>query len=126
MTEKNGFTLIEVLVALAILSLSIGALLKVASTGVARIQESETEQQASALAQSLLARAGNDIPLTDGDAAGVEGDGLKWSIHVAPYGSVNDHAAWSSDAKDVTVTVSWGAAGRHLSLNSLRLLPETH
>lgn len=124
MNEK-GFTLIEVLVALAILSLSIGALLKVASTGIDRVRESENEQQASALAQSLLARAGNDIPLADGDVSGTDSGGLRWSVHVAPFGGAADHAAWSSDAKSVTVTVIWGEAGRHLSLSGLRLLPET-
>lgn len=120
---QSGFTLIEVLVALAILGLSASALLRLAANGVERVQESEAEMAASALAQSLLARAGQDIPLKDGDLAGEEA-GLKWRLRVSPYGSLADHQAWASDARQVSVSVSWGGAGRSVDLAGLRLLPE--
>ena len=54
---ERGFTLIEVLVALTILSISLAALLAVFTQGLDRARESRNEAAARVLAQSLLAQA---------------------------------------------------------------------
>src|SRR5690348_6263844 len=68
--QSDGFTLIEVLVSLTILSISLAVLLGVFSTGLSRAGDSESEMTAGALAQSLLNTAVAETSLRDGDQAG--------------------------------------------------------
>lgn len=67
---EEGFTLVEVLVSFLILSLSLGVLYQsfaTSSLGLSRVNERE---QAAALAESLFARIGTDIPLSVGTREG--------------------------------------------------------
>src|ERR1700678_4212390 len=66
---EAGFTLIEVLVSLTILSISLGVLLAIFLQGLDRAHESRDEASARALAQSLLAQAkAADNPAIGGSA----------------------------------------------------------
>jgi general secretion pathway protein I len=75
----RGFSLVEVLVAFAILSLSLVALHR--SFGLSLLGQNRSGAAMSALAeaQSLMARAGNNIPLIDGAREG-ETDGVRWRL----------------------------------------------
>jgi len=122
---QSGFTLIEVLVALTILSISIGVLLAVFLQGLDRARESSNEAAARVLAQSLVAQAKVGTNLSFGTSVG-KINGLAWRTQVLPYGSAVDRAAWQSNPAQITATVSWrGERGqRSLSLSALRLLPK--
>ena len=81
--DEDGFTLVEVLVAFAILSLSLTVLFQaftLSAKGTDRIAERKT---AIALAATLFDRVGTDIPLLPGEK---EGDfvleGFRWRISV--------------------------------------------
>jgi general secretion pathway protein I len=122
---QAGFTLIEVLVALSILSISLGVLLAVFLQGLDRARESRDEASARALAESLLAQArASDNPAIGGSAG--KTNNLLWRLRIIPYGSAQDQAAWQEGAGQIIATVSWrGAAGmRSISLSTLRLLPK--
>jgi general secretion pathway protein I len=121
-TGERGFTLLEVLVALTILSLSLGVLLAIFSQSLSRAEENETEAQARTLAQSLLAQTEAAPHPAFGETDGVS-TGLRWHVRVAPYGSEADEAAWQRIAEQIDATVSWQHQGRSrsLTLSTLRL-----
>lgn len=123
--KEEGFTLIEVLVALAILSISMAVLLGVFSDSLSRVRANETRTVAGALAQSLLAEVGISRPLHVGDETGDLANGYRWRLHAEPYGSDQDRQAWPVVALLVSVAV-WkeGDAAKAMELTTLRLLPK--
>ncbi len=117
---ESGFTLIEMIVALAILSLSLGVLFGGFSQALNRSRLNAAQMNARVLAQSLLAQAG-----AAGPQQGVTADGLSWTLRLAPFGSADDAKAWHPAPVQVTATVSWTSGGeqRSLSLTTLRFAP---
>ena len=122
----RGFTLIEVLVALTILSISLATLLAVFTQGLDRARESRNEASARVLAQSLLAQAKTSTNLAVGDSGGRTND-LYWHLRVAPYGSSADLAAWQATPTEISAKVTWlGSSGgrRSVTLSTLRYVPK--
>jgi type II secretion system protein I len=123
--QSAGFTLIEVLVSLAILAISMAVLLNIFSDSLNRTRMAESEMAAGSLVQSLLAEAGIIRPLRIGDETGEYNNGFRWRLHVEPYGSTEDAQAWSVRAFKVTASVMWGDGGaaRSKTLTTLKLAP---
>ena len=122
---EAGFTLIEVLVSLTILSISLGVLLAIFLQGLDRAHESRDEASARVLAQSLLAQAKvADNPAIGGSAG--KTNNLLWRVQILPYGSAQDQASWQEGAGQIVATVSWRGDGgmRSIRLSTLRLLPK--
>ncbi|MEM7620866.1 MAG: prepilin-type N-terminal cleavage/methylation domain-containing protein [Pseudomonadota bacterium] len=82
---KSGFTLMEVLIAFAILSISLTLLFKSVSDGAWHLKTAEDKTIAIRLAQSTLARVGRDIPLKIGAVEGQAEDGLNWKVIIREY-----------------------------------------
>ncbi|HEY3637386.1 MAG TPA: type II secretion system protein [Rhizomicrobium sp.] len=122
---QAGFTLIEVLVALSILSISLGVLLAVFMQGLDRARESREEAAARVLAQSLLVQVKAQANPSIGSSSGKASDFL-WRLQVVPFGSAQDRAAWQENAAQIVATVSWRGSGgkRSISLSTLRFLPK--
>ena len=122
---QSGFTLIEVLVALTILSISLAVLLAVFTQGLDRARESRVEASARVLAQSLLAQAKVAANLSMGTSSGKTED-LTWRLRIEPYGTKDDQTAWHETAAELRATVSWRGGGgiRSITLSTLRLLPK--
>lgn len=122
--NQRGFTLIEVLIALAILGVSLGVVLTTVSDSLVRARRGESELVAISLAQSLLARAGPDLKLT---ASGHKGDsgGFAWRLSTTPYGTEEDRNAWNADPVVLTATVAWLDTGKEksVSLQTVRIIP---
>lgn len=116
--NERGFTLMEVLVALAILVISMGLLFQLIGTGLDRSRAASRETEAVALLQSLLAdpdpRAG----------AGQSAGGFAWAVSIAPHGG--ERPGWAVDGEDVSATVSWQEVGRReaRTLSTLRIVPK--
>jgi general secretion pathway protein I len=121
---ESGFTLIEVLVALTILSISLAVLLEVFTQGLDRARETRNEAAARVLAQSLLAQASTEANPAMGDSRGRSND-LFWRLRVDPYGAKDDRAAWHENPAQIRATVSWRGSGgmRTITLSTLRMLP---
>lgn len=126
--RARGFTLIEVLVAFAILALALGVLLQVFSGGLKNARVSQAYTTAALLAESKLAAVGAEEPLAEGQSAGRFDDRFQWRVDVRPYeeaggSSAADPDAWPVSAFEVAVTVSWdeGDEERSVSLSTLRL-----
>ncbi|MEI9886380.1 MAG: prepilin-type N-terminal cleavage/methylation domain-containing protein [Rhizomicrobium sp.] len=119
MSDRRGFTLVELLVSLAILSVALAVLLAAISSSLDRSRLGRDEALAQSLVQSLLARAGTEGPLRGGE--GVYAGGYRWRLAVTPYGGGDDAAARHMSAFLVRATVTWD--GRTKSLSALRLVP---
>lgn len=125
--NRSGFTLLEILIALAILSISMAALLGSLSASINHQVRAKREAEAVELAQSLLARVGTDFPLQAGDTEGDESPNYHWHLTMAAYGVTADSSNDPPPALDTSITVSWdgGAAGSSVTLHTLKLVPSS-
>ena len=121
--DESGFTLVEIVVALAILALSVTVLLGVISDGLRRTDLAARTAQATSLAQSLLGRLGTELPVQQGETSGELAGGFRWQARIEPYGDNADRDQWPVGAYHVSVDVAWGAgdAERSVTLTTLRL-----
>jgi prepilin-type N-terminal cleavage/methylation domain-containing protein len=120
-----GFTLVEVLVSLAVFAVCLTLALNTLSTGFFHQQRAKTLLEATLQAQSLLARIGEDVPLTPGLQEGELPNNLRWTVEVAPYGDGGDRQAWPVAAYSVTVRVFQGKTPPVIELTTLKLGPKT-
>lgn len=116
-----GFTLIEVLVALAILALAFGFGYRALSGGLAFVGRAGQEERAVSLARSELSRVGRDIALQQGTVERSAADGLRSEIAMSPVGV----EAGGLAGYRVEVTVRWrkGGLARQVRLETIRLAP---
>jgi prepilin-type N-terminal cleavage/methylation domain-containing protein len=118
-----GFTLIEVLVALAILAIACGFAFRALSGGFDRLDRDQKSADALLLAQSILARVGHDIALQDSAVAGRTKDDFSWRIETAPYGDTQGVPPSRLIGYRVEVTIAWSERHqrREVRLTSLIL-----
>jgi prepilin-type N-terminal cleavage/methylation domain-containing protein len=110
--HQRGFTLVETLVSLAMLTLGLVALIQIFGTGFRGIRASDLDAAALHLASSQLARAGTETPLKAGQQQGTTPEGLEWTIALEPYippGPEAESAARRGglEAYWITSTVRW-------------------
>lgn len=123
--SESGFTLLEMLVALAILALALSVLFGMLSDGTRRTGEAEALADAGLHARSLLAKVGSEIPLQGGVTDGQLDNGFRWQVRVEPYGGAADRREWPVAAYTVAAEVVWtdGVRERSAVLTTLRLGP---
>lgn len=131
----RGFSLLEVLVAFAILGIAIGVLLQIFATGLRSVALSEEYTYAALWAESRLAEIGVTEVLEEGEAAGELSNGYRWRSVVAPYEPPSEETEQEDDEDaipfvdesvipyEITLEVVWGEGGKERSvrLTTLRL-----
>lgn len=85
MSRSAGFSLLEVLIALAIFALALQGVVWVFTQQSAGLMRAQRLQFAVALAESVLDRLGKDIPLAYGERRGEDANGLRWRAQISPY-----------------------------------------
>ncbi len=128
--RRRGFTLLEVLVAFAVLAVALGVAFEIFATGLRGARSADALTRAVLIAESRLARIGVETELTPGESEGETDDGTRWRIEI------HDQPAEDGDEErvvtpslpillDIIVTVSWGeGAGRQsFVLRTSRLAP---
>jgi general secretion pathway protein I len=132
-TPARGFTLLEVLIAFAILAIALVALFRAFGTGATNARLSEEYTVATLHAESILAAAGVETSLQAGASEGDLSDGYRWRVVVTRVASDGMSTGRGADAisadplaglmYEVAVTVSWRAEGktRSVALRSYRL-----
>ena len=122
-TGEQGFTLIEVLVALAILSVSLATLLGIFMEGLERTRQNQDEMAARILAQSLLAQADAVVRPQLGAMTGRTNAGLQWRLDLRGVGQAGPTSGVAMAL--VTASVYWrGSSGeRSLTYSTLRAIP---
>ena len=127
MRNSRGFTLIEIVVALLVLSITSAVIFEGFSIGFRNARSAEDFAQAVLIAQSKLAPAGITEPLSAGTISGEERDKYAWTIRVDPVEIEPDKndAATPGGLQPffVAVDVVWSDGGteRTVSLSTLRL-----
>ena len=125
--RMRGYTLIEVIVAFALLALALTLLLGSLSNAARQVHWADGAGRATLYAQSLLDQTGIGEPLDAGTRSGTfENERYRWTLSVRPYidpakGAV---AATADGAQlfQVDLHIDWGpAAAQQLQLQTLRL-----
>ncbi len=128
----EGFTLLETLVALAILGMALGSSISVFSDSLSRSRHAAMEAEAAGIAQAVLDQIGNTIPTKktpikseDPQLKSVSGmdPKFRWRVDLAPYNlkKLGDNTTVKASA--VVVEVAWYES-RHpwfLTVRSLRV-----
>ncbi|MGF6227682.1 prepilin-type N-terminal cleavage/methylation domain-containing protein [Inquilinus ginsengisoli] len=83
--REAGFTLVEVLVALAVLGGITATALALLVSSRDRDARATTQARATLAAEAILERVGLDLPLVPRSASGRLGDGSAWSLAIAPW-----------------------------------------
>lgn len=126
---QRGFTLIEVIVAFALLALALTLLLGSLSGATRQVRQAQDSTRATLHAQSLLAQLGTGEALQPGRKEGrFDGGRYEWVLQVAPYAdplaarALRD--ATAPQLMDVQLDVRWGErAAQSLRWRTLRLAP---
>lgn len=124
-SEAHGFTLLEVLIALVIAMLALGALFSGALAGLRSTQISSHYQQALSRAKSHLAAIGRSGAMVGGEQSGDDGGGYVWRVRITPLASAT--LAGGDAARtvlyDVVVAICWSMDGtdRTVTLQSRRV-----
>jgi general secretion pathway protein I len=125
-SENAGFTLIEVLVAIAILSIGLSILLSTMSYSFHQAAQAEKMATAGSLAQSLLAQVGTELSIREGESEGQFSGGYRWHVAMHQYGDAKEREAWPVGAYTISAEITWedGQNLRSYSLTTLRLGPK--
>lgn len=122
--NRRGFTLIETLVALLILSLSLGAIFSIFSGSLQAVRTGAERAHALALAQSRLAMIDAGEVSGIGVASGEDESGYRWQTDIREMPNPPVESGDSGPIPfEIVVTVSWGAAHpRSVELTTLRVM----
>lgn len=119
--RQGGFSLLELLVAFAIMAMSLGLLYRMAGGSARSTADVVQQQQAVWLAESIL--ASRNSVLKDGWQEDGESAGFKWRVRSQRHNS-GVQAPDLVGLHRIDVTVSWTLGSRPGQLELATLLPE--
>src|SRR5690348_7246913 len=107
--RERGFTLIEVLVAFGILSLTLVALLQTFSHGLRSIDAAERNLIATMLMRSILDDLDTEIPIVAGERSGDIDDGYRWRTRIARSQTIAPvtTAQWTYLPYEIELEIAW-------------------
>ena len=123
---QRGFSLLEVLVAFAILSISLGVLYQAFSNSLRNVSAVDHYSRAMIIAESRLAEAVSEMPFREGSDQGEVDDYYRWQVDISRYEEEQDgpRSRAQYEAYQIEVKVSWGGSNRPQTyrLATLRLV----
>ena len=124
-SSARGFTLIEVLVAFAILALTMAALMQVFTSSLHGTTVADRHLMATMLARTVMDDLGTEIPLVPGEQSAKIEQGYSWTVRIQPSTAIAPHNAPDLIATPyvVKVEVSWNGAPV-TTLTTLRLITQ--
>jgi general secretion pathway protein I len=124
--SEAGFTLVEVIVALAMLSIGLTLVLGLISSSLGRTASAQRMAEAGSLAQSLLAEVGTKLAIKPEERDGLYPNGYRWHLKMLPYGDGNESEEAPVGLYTISTEVEWGEGTerRSYALSTLRLGPK--
>lgn len=121
--RQSGFSLLEVLVAFAILSMSLGVLYQAFSNSLRNVGASGDYSRAMIIAEARLAEAMADVPINEGSDQGEVDERYKWQLTVQRYEYDDEGISSQYTPYEVRILVTWrdGRHSREYELSTLRL-----
>lgn len=125
--RQRGFSLLEVIAAIAVLAIAFAALMQVAGSSLSLTSRANERTQAALRARSLLDGAFVMDPVREGDSEGRFDDTYRWHMTVSRFQPSDEQPA-SGDGSPAAMyrldlDVIWGTDGseRHARFSTLRL-----
>lgn len=115
--SKNGFTLVELVVAFLILVIGVTAILELVSQSALNARYAKDRTTATTLAQQKLEELLSDSELTIGEVEGDFGDAypqFRWRAQINEVGNVSSETG--TNLLHITVTVEWMDRGQPRSV----------
>jgi general secretion pathway protein I len=129
MRRARGYTLIEVIVAFAVLALALTLLLGTLSGAGKQVRWADDAGRAALYAQSLIDQLGIGVPLAPGQRQGDFEDGrYHWQLQVSPWRDPaqppdQPQGLAAPSLLAVTLRIDWGNdANQQLQVSTLRLV----
>ena len=104
-TKEQGFTLVEVLVAFAILTLGLTVLYQLFGDSVGQTGRSDMRREALLIAQSKLAEVSARRPILPGETSGDAGRDFSWQARVRTRDQADESRASVWQLYDIEVAV---------------------
>jgi general secretion pathway protein I len=127
MNRCRGFTLIEMIVAFAILSISLTVLYGSFESSLSRVRHDEHLSEATSIARSLLDRTGTEWPLSQLTPMTRSGSGgaFRYELRAEAPNTLPGAARPTLPTLKVSALVTWdeSAGPRTLTLATLKLAP---
>lgn len=126
--RQQGFSLLEVIAAIAVLAIAFAALMQVAGSSMSLTARANERTQAALRARSLLDGAFVMEPLREGGSEGRIDDTYRWRMNVSRYRAPGDRPApdgamAAAALYRIDLDVMWGQEGseRHARFSTLRM-----
>jgi general secretion pathway protein I len=112
MKSHRGFSLIEIMIAFVIMAIALTIVIRVFSTGLTTVSKTERYSIAIQIAESLMARVGEDISLDNGQLKGDIEETYYWLVSIEPmlidYKMLMiDESNSNMELKKVKIQVGW-------------------
>ncbi len=124
----RGFTLLEVLIAFAIVAISLAAMMRATGFGITAVHQSNRYEEALSRARSHLAGLAARIDTLPSVQSGDDGSGFRWRLVRRPFEQPREATTGPPPPQTpmlyaVAVTISWteGNNARSVTLSSDRL-----
>ena len=124
--NQKGFTLLETLVALAVLAMVLGVIYQIFGTSLRNMQYAKDYSHAQMLAESKLAELSKGLPVRAGAWEGEFNEKYSWQMDVAKLPAVDEEGGDVIEKYQIDFAVSWNAGKQQqaISLRTYRLAIE--
>lgn len=120
--HSRGFSLLELLVAIAIMGMAMGLLYRASGGSARSVGQAEAYQRAAVVLESLLS-ARDAVPDTGVNESG-RSAGYEWAVRSEPWAQGGGLDPRAVPLHRVFMTVRWLDGERWLNLDAVTLLPQ--